>query len=164
MLDTALQKLRQFFVNNKDLLQYQAMENVLLTGAIPPETEVPREPTINYSRLENEHKAFHRQHHFKTTEEAAAILLDSNLRDIYVETVKFLDVLVCVAVSSAEAERCFSKLRRVKSWLRSTMTEKRLSDLLICHVHQELLDRVEIAKVVKAFVTDDHRRRVFGDV
>ena len=65
----------------------------------------------------------------------------------------------------AEAERSFSKLRRVKSWLRSTMVESRLSDLLVCYVHQRMLDGVDIARVMRSFIaTDDNRRRAFGDV
>ena len=87
------------------------------------------------------------------------------MRDVYQQVVKLVDWLMCVPVASAEAERSFSKLRRVKTWLRSTMSERWLSDLLVCHVHQQKLHKVDISRVMKAFVvTDDIRQRVFGDM
>ena len=44
-------------------------------------------------------------------------------------------------VSSAEAECSFSALRRLKTWLRSTMTQKGLNGIAVCHVHQDLLGK-----------------------
>ena len=111
-------------------------------------------------------KAFKRSQTFSMMDEAAWILRESTVeRDIYQEVVKLVDWLLCVPVASAEAERSFSKLRHVKTWLRSTMSERRLSDLMVCHVHQQKLNEVDISRAMKAFVvTDDSRRRVVGGI
>ena len=60
-------------------------------------------------------------------------------------------------------ERSFSSLRRLKTWLRSTMTQSRLNSVAVCHSHQELLDAVDIVKVMREFVSfSDSRSVVFG--
>ncbi len=64
-----------------------------------------------------------------------------------------------VPISSAEAERSFSGLRRLKTWLRSTMTQKRLNDIAVCHIHQERLDRLDRQKIAQQYVQGDERRR-----
>ena len=69
---------------------------------------------------------------------------------------KLVDWLLCASVASVEAERSFNKLRRVKK-LRSTMTKSHLFDLFVCHVHRQLLDDVDVARVMRSFIaTDDN--------
>ncbi len=68
-----------------------------------------------------------------------------------------------VPISSAEAERSFSGLRRLKTWLRSTMTQKRLNGIAVCHIHQERLDRLDGQEIAQQYVQGNERRRdVFG--
>ncbi len=64
-----------------------------------------------------------------------------------------------VPISSAEAERSFSGLRR----LRSTMTQKILNGIDVCHIHQERLDRQDRQEIAQQYVQGNERRRdVFG--
>ena len=53
-------------------------------------------------------------------------------------------------ITSAEAERSFSLLRRIKTYARSTMTEERLSDLAIIAMNYSV--RVPIDEICHAFV------------
>ena len=47
--------------------------------------------------------------------------------------------LVCtIPVTSCEAERTFSTVRRIKPFLRATITESRLNGLALLHVHREI--------------------------
>ena len=46
-------------------------------------------------------------------------------------------VLLCMPVSTATAERSFSKMRRVKTYLRNTMTTERLSGLGLVNIYQD---------------------------
>ena len=39
--------------------------------------------------------------------------------------------------SNAESERNASSLRRIKTYLRSTMSQQRLNNLMVLHVHKE---------------------------
>lgn len=71
-------------------------------------------------------------------------------------------MLVCPA-SSCEAERSFSALRKLKTYLRSTMTQKRLNHVAVCYVHKEILDKVEEKNVAKLFISKcETKKDVFG--
>ena len=43
-----------------------------------------------------------------------------------------LRLLMVVPASTAETERSFSSLGRLKTWLRATMTQKRLNGAAVC--------------------------------
>ncbi|KAK0140305.1 hypothetical protein N1851_022780 [Merluccius polli] len=45
--------------------------------------------------------------------------------------------------SSCEAERSFSALRRLKTWLRANMTQDRLNGVVVCHVHRDKVDQLD---------------------
>lgn len=58
-------------------------------------------------------------------------------------------LLLTMPVSTATAERSFSSMKRVKTYLRSTMTTERLSSLATLHIHRD--EDVNIEKVVNTF-------------
>jgi hypothetical protein len=87
------------------------------------------------------------------------------LRAEYTEEVrkKLVRLLLVSPASSAEAERSFSALRRLKTWLRSTMIQQRLNSLAVCHVHQEVLDLVDVGALIEEFISrNDTRAFIFG--
>ncbi|RVE46777.1 hypothetical protein evm_008561 [Chilo suppressalis] len=51
-----------------------------------------------------------------------------------------LEILLAMPYSTATIERSFSTLRRVKTWLRSTMIEDRLNGLCLLSVHKKLVN------------------------
>ena len=53
-------------------------------------------------------------------------------------------------ISSAEAERSFSLMKRIKTCTRSIMTEQRLSDLAIIAMHY--CERIPVEELCKAFI------------
>ena len=61
-------------------------------------------------------------------------------------------LLLTIPSSSAEAERSFSSLRRLKSYLRSRMKQNRLNHLSVLYVHKDKLDTLGVDEVVKAFI------------
>jgi hAT family C-terminal dimerisation region len=70
---------------------------------------------------------------------------------------------VVVPASSATAERSFSTLRRLKTYLRATMAQERLNHLAVLHVHKSRVDALELSKIKKLFISaNDYRRSVFG--
>eukprot|EP00057_Strongylocentrotus_purpuratus_P016041 XP_011670515.1 PREDICTED: uncharacterized protein LOC105441264 [Strongylocentrotus purpuratus] len=67
------------------------------------------------------------------------------------------------ALTSSECERSFSALRRLKTWLRSTMTQKRLNAVAVCNSHHLLLDNISLQRLVKEFAgRNEKRRKIFG--
>ena len=66
-----------------------------------------------------------------------------------------------VTVTVATYERSFSKLKLVKNYLRSTMSEERLSDLAMLSIENERARKLETAKLVDIFAQEKARKRTF---
>ena len=69
---------------------------------------------------------------------------------------RLLQVLAVLPVTTAEAERLFSKVERTLTALRSTMAEDRLEALILIQAHRDRLPPTE--KVVDWFATSGARR------
>jgi hypothetical protein len=62
-----------------------------------------------------------------------------------------------------ECERSFSALRRLKTWLRSTMSQTRLNAVAVIHVHQNICDTIDIEVLVDNFIKRNQwRLMTFG--
>jgi hypothetical protein len=82
---------------------------------------------------------------------------------LYVESL--IRLLLVNPASSATAERSFSGLRRLKTYLRSICGQRRLYNLAMCHIHKEIMDTVDVQKLMKEFVlAKDSRAAVFGHI
>ena len=90
-----------------------------------------------------------------------AILSLNTTSCLFSEIIKLLQLLYTVPTSTASAERSFSSLRRLKTYLRSTMTPQRLNHMLLLHVHKSLTDNIDLRTVAKDFVTRNERRKNF---
>ena len=74
-------------------------------------------------------------------------------------------LLLVNPASSATAERSFSSLRRLKTYLRATCGQKRLNNLSICHVHKDVVDELDVNELMKEFILcRDARSNVFGHI
>ena len=79
-----------------------------------------------------------------------------NWIEIFPNVTKLLTIACTLPITSCEAERAFSTLRKTKTYLRTTMGEERLSGLALMNVH----NGVDISDVCKRFITK-HPRRMF---
>lgn len=71
-------------------------------------------------------------------------------------------MLVCPA-TSCTCERSFSALRRLKTWLRNTMTQLRLNSCAVCSVHRSYVDDVDITHLAREFASrSETRKHMFG--
>ena len=83
-------------------------------------------------------------------------LLKNCDKDIYPAIHFLLKMFVTLPISNASAERSFSSLKRLKTWLRSTMNEDRLNGLALLNIHREL--QVDEEKIIDRFArTKNHR-------
>ena len=65
--------------------------------------------------------------------------------------------------TSAAGERSFSSARRLKTWLRSTMTQTRFSNLTILNTHKQRTDNLCLIDIANEFTAlNDNRRKNFG--
>ena len=58
-----------------------------------------------------------------------------------------LRIYLTVPISSAQAERTFSRLKLIKTYLRSTMGETRLSNLALLFIERELTEKLKLDNV-----------------
>ena len=72
-------------------------------------------------------------------------------------------ILYVSPATSATAERSFSLARRIKTWTRSTMSQKRFKDIVILTIHKELTDKLDLLSIGNEIVLKyDERKRTFG--
>ena len=84
-------------------------------------------------------------------------------KDMLSEVCILLKLLLVMPATNAISERSFSALRRVKSYLRSTMNQDRLTHLMVLHIHKELTDKLDLITIANDFVAGDtYRLTVFG--
>lgn len=65
--------------------------------------------------------------------------LDNDLEKIYNETTQFIKLILTFPMSAASSERSMSALKRVKTFLRNSMTDARFSNLSILATEKVLL-------------------------
>ena len=80
-----------------------------------------------------------------------------SLRDAFPELLRLLRISMTIAISTASCERSFSSLKRIKSYLRSTMGEQRLTDLAIISIERELSSSISLDEAVDIFSQTDRR-------
>ena len=86
------------------------------------------------------------------------------LKESLPETHKLLILLSTYPMSSANAEKTFSVMSRIKTWLRSRMGSGVLANYLFAVIHKQRMDDVNIQKVAKEFVSKSSQRKsYFGD-
>jgi len=67
-------------------------------------------------------------------------------------------VLLTIPVTVASAERSFSKLKLLKSYLRSTMTQQRLNDLATTTLESGLLEKIDYEHIIEDFISRNTKR------
>ena len=71
-------------------------------------------------------------------------------------------ILLTIPVTVASAEKSFSKLKLMKSYLRSTMSQERLSGLAILPIENEMLTKLEYKILISNFASQKAREIIFN--
>jgi len=72
-------------------------------------------------------------------------------QEVYPNVYLLLKTAFAIPISSATSERSFSCMRRIKSYIRSTMTQNRFSDLAILNIERELSNVINDDDILKLF-------------
>ncbi|XP_068225569.1 zinc finger MYM-type protein 1-like [Palaemon carinicauda] len=162
VIDAAVLNIKEYFTST-DLTEYQDLSSVLLTGTHKPEI-ITKYPELNES-LNQQLDFFHNQFKGSTVEDYRKIFADMvpEVRRMFPQVEALLRLLLVSPASSCTAERSFSALRRLKTWLRSSMSQQRLNHLMICHVHRDRLATLSPQAIAEEFIrAEDKRRTIFG--
>lgn len=89
--------------------------------------------------------------------------LSDEHREFYSELCTIARLLLVLPATNAISERSFSAMRRIKSYLRSTMLQGRLNHLMFLNIHKDLLDGLSLKTTANEFVRgSEHRLSQFG--
>lgn len=91
--------------------------------------------------------------------ETALEVLDVCDVDMFPAIHTLIHILATLPVSVATAERSFSTLRRLKTWLRTRMVEDRLNGLALMHIHRDI--SIDIEQVIDRFAKNKNRKLDF---
>ncbi|XP_018395118.1 PREDICTED: zinc finger MYM-type protein 1-like [Cyphomyrmex costatus] len=118
-------------INGKEIL-FVELQSV--SSLFPKDVNTPLE-TLNFIRKNN---------------------LENTLLNVWIA----LRILLTIPITVASGERSFSKLKLIKTYLRSFMTQERLNSLALLSIENELISEVDISNKVKEFA-DMKARKTF---
>ena len=70
-------------------------------------------------------------------------------------------ILLIIPLTVASVERNFSKLKMLKSYLRSTMSQERLNGLASLCIEKDMLEQIDYENIFDKFVSQITRRSHF---
>ena len=76
----------------------------------------------------------------------------------YESVFKLTQIALTIAVTSAECERSFSTLKRIRTRLRTRMVEERLADLAILAIENETIKDLDFDSIIDQFAASTDRR------
>ncbi|XP_063744370.1 zinc finger MYM-type protein 1-like [Eleginops maclovinus] len=123
-------------------------------------------PLLNKNKLKTELALIYSNDEFKSCSGAVALyqlFMGNNLQDTFSETVALLKILITTPMTTAESERCFSTLKRIKTFLRNTMSQDRLNALAMLSMEKNLVKTIPDfnQRVIEKFAAVKDRRAKF---
>ena len=89
--------------------------------------------------------------------------LNASQKMLVSEVLKLVKLILLVPVTNAVSERSCSTLRRVKTYLRSSITQKRLNSCLVLATYKEQVDKPNLVEVANQFCfNNEHCFSIFG--
>ena len=89
--------------------------------------------------------------------------LSQSQRSLLNMVYRVFELLLIMPATNSTSERSFSALRRIKTYLRSTMSQSCMNHLMLLHYHQSLTDSLDMKQVGNDFITaNESRMTVFA--
>ncbi|KAF0706142.1 Zinc finger MYM-type protein 1 [Aphis craccivora] len=70
------------------------------------------------------------------------IFVSAELQEVYVELTKLLQLILCILVTTVSSERIMSTLKRIKTFLKNTMTHDRFLNLGTIAIEKKILSEL----------------------
>jgi len=149
VVDTAVSQLKLIY-DQPGLHQYMQLENVsIAAGTSSDELKIIisayLEMDINSLAIQ---LAMMRQQNWQmeSVEDIATKLTSAQpvVRCMFDQVEKLVWLMLTIPCSNAEAERSFSSLSRLKTYLCNSMSQQRLNHLAVLHVHRDRIHSIDI--------------------
>lgn len=89
----------------------------------------------------------------RTVRDVLQLLYDYKLVSSFPQFHKLLILFLSIPVTAASAERSFSKLKLIKTYLRSTMSQTRLANLAIVSIENIEAKALDVSNLIQQFAT-----------
>jgi len=171
MLDVCIQQMSDRMLDCPGLQKYCELEDILLSGSVGPVIE--NYPEFHSAQALQAEVSMFRKLPALTTGSQVTLqvcldayrTLSADVQRMFCNTEILMRLLAVNPASSATAERSFSSLRRLKTYVRCTTSQQRLNHLALCHIHKDILDTLDVTLLMKEFVSaSDRRSCVFGKI
>ena len=171
LIDVAIQQLGERLLECPGLLRYCQLEATLLSGELNDDVNLCPE-LGDASSLQMQLNMFLSLPEVKNS---TTLTLDGcvqalkkmvpEMRAMFPNVESLVRLLLVNPASSATADRSFSALRHLKTYLRATCGQQRLNNLALCSVHKDIMDTLDVNKLMKHFVLSKHARVIlFGQI
>ena len=163
--DSALVNLNEYF-SSTDLDEYRKLTDSLLTDIVDTEALSKYPELSDCDAIKLQLSFFKTQFQPKSVSECWILFktMKVEVKQMFPLVEKLLRLILISPASSCSAERSFSALRRLKPYLRSSMTQRRLNHVMMCYIHQDLLAGVDPMYLADLFISEfeETRRKVFS--
>lgn len=88
------------------------------------------------------------------------LITENTLENCFPNVEILLRIYLTMMVTNCSGERSFSVLKRVKSYLRSSMSQERLSGLSLLAIEWKILQELDVQDVIEDFAKMKSRRVV----
>lgn len=108
-------------------------------------TAVAAYSMLDKQRLKTELSVIYMREEYKSITGATSLLnflISNSLEDALREVKKLLEIIVTVPMITTEAERTFSTLNRIKTFLRNSMSQDRLTALAVLSIESEFVKTI----------------------
>lgn len=117
---------------------------------------------IDDNNLKGEYELWQQMWHNKDKVDLPSNVLDALHycnKEFFPNIYKLLQIFATLPITTSSSERSFSKLKLLKSYLRSTMTESRLTGLALMNIHKDIDINVDL--VIDHFAAQKRRKLDF---
>jgi hypothetical protein len=140
ILQPAITLLQPPYISPVDTTQLTRLVNMFPASVRPIEEVLETELTTFHCHLSENHKEIQ-------SVNDALVFLKSLNKNLFPLTRRCFRFLLTVPITSATAERSFSKLKLVKTVMRSVMNQERLSELLTLACERDLTDKIDLDRI-----------------
>ena len=102
-----------------------------------------------------------RKYDLSTISDISRLIRDEKLIRDYPNLEFLLRIYLTIPITSVSAERSFSALKRIKTYLRNTIRQTRLTSLALIHIEKELSNSLDFNKLIDKFASIINRRMYF---
>ncbi|KAB0802683.1 hypothetical protein PPYR_04869 [Photinus pyralis] len=97
-----------------------------------------------------------------SAKEVLTYLVKNDLQCIFPNLFVALRIFLTMPVTVAHGERSFSKLKLIKTYLRSTMSQLRLSNLAIISIEKDICSNLDVTDLIREFSVKKARKVDFN--